>query len=571
MKVHHRAAAGLAVLALAVAACGGGGGSESKQPNAEQSKQAQQQMTETPAISINPVPYEQVKDGGTLTLAIGQWPTQWNPNHVDGNQADTATMLDPILPQLMMADENAQFTPNADYVTDVKNETVDGKQTVTYTLNDKATWSDGTPMTWKDLEAAWKANNGENKKYKPASTDGWDKIESVKKGDTDKVAIITFSKPYSEWQGLFNRGTQHLIPGEHITTPDKFDNDYNQKIPATAGPFKVEKIDEGTKTLTLVRDDKWWGQKPKLDKIIFRTIADASAEVNAFANGEIDAAYIEAGNPANLQRAKEVPNSEIRKALSPNWRHITVNNSSEFLKDKSVRQAVQYAINRDVITQSDLKDMEWPIQTLGNHVYMNNHKGYVDNSGDLGKYNLEKSKQLLDAAGWKQEGEYRKKDGKEFALNFVIPASVATAKTEGELTQAMLKEAGIKVTIRPVPDDKFFTDFIIKGDFDLVPFSWIGTPLPLGSMPQIYKSGSESNFPKASDPAVDAAIQAAVDETDPAKAVELANAADKLIWDMVHTIPLYQRPDIWAVKKTLANWGARGYKYYDYTAVGFTG
>lgn len=570
MKVHYRAAAGLAVLAMAVAACGGGS-SESKQPSAEKSQQAQQQMAETPSISINPVPYEQVKDGGTLTLAIGQWPTQWNGYHVDGNQADTATMLDPIMPQLMLADENAQFTPNPDYVTDVKNETVDGKQVVTYTINEKAAWSDGTPMTWKDLEAGWKAENGENKKFKAASTDGWDKIESVKKGDSDKVAIITFSKPYSEWQGLFNRGTSHLFPAEHISTPEKYDKDYNQKIPATAGPFKVESIDEGTKTLTLVRDDKWWGKKAKLDKLIFRAIADPSAEVNAFANGELDAAYIEAGAPANLQRAKEVPNAEIRKALSPNWRHITVNNQSAFLKDKSVRQAIQYAINRDVITQSDLKDMEWPLQTLGNHVFMNNDKRYVDNSGDLGKYNLEKAKQLLDAAGWKQEGEYRKKDGKEFALNFVIPASVPTAKTEGELSQAMLKEAGIKLTIRPVPDDKFFNDFIIKGDFDLVPFSWIGTPLPLGGLPQIYKTGSESNFPKGSDPAIDAAIAATVDETDPAKTADLANAADKLIWDQVHTIPLYQRPDIWAVKKTVANFGARGYKYYDYAAIGFTG
>ncbi|SDH08334.1 ABC transporter family substrate-binding protein [Nonomuraea jiangxiensis] len=569
MKVRYRAAAAIAVLAMAAAACGGGGG-EAKKPSAEQSQQAQQQMAQTPAIDINAVPYDQVKDGGTVTLAIGQWPTQWNGYHVDGNQADTATMLDPIMPQLMMADSEAVFTPNPDYVTDVKNETVDGKQVVTYTINDKATWSDGEPITWKDLEAQWKTNSGENKAFKAASTDGWDKIESVKQGDSEKVAVITFSKPYPEWQGMFNRGTSHLFPAKYVSTPDGYDNSYKQKIPATAGPFKVESIDEGTKTLTLVRDDKWWGKKAKLDKVIYRAIPDPSAEVNAFANGELDAAYIEAGNPAGLQQAKKVPDAVIRKALSPNWRHITVNNQSEFLKDKSVRQAIQYAINRDVITQSDLKDMEWPLQTLGNHVFMNNHKGYVDNSGDLGKYNPEKAKQLLDAAGWKLEGEYRKKDGKELNLDFVIPSDTPTAKTESELSQAMLKEVGVNLTIRPVPVDKFFNDFVIKGDFDLVPFSWIGTPLPIGSLAQIYKSGSESNFPKASDPQVDAAIQAAVDETDPAKAIELANAADKLIWDMVHTIPLYQRPDIWACKKTLANYGARGYQYYDWTAIGFT-
>ncbi|MEU8250552.1 ABC transporter family substrate-binding protein [Nonomuraea sp. NPDC048916] len=570
MKVRYQATAGLAVLAMAVAACGGGGG-DAKKPSAEQSQQAQQQMAETPAISINPVAYEQVKDGGTLTLAIGQWPSQWNANHVDGNQSDTADMLDVIMPQLMVADEGATYTPNPDFATDVKNDMSSGKQVITYTLNEKAVWSDGTPITWKDLEVAWKINSGSDKKYKPASTDGWDRIESVTKGDSDKVAIVTFSKPYPEWQGLFNRGTAHLFPASHMEKPEAYEKDYLQKLPVTAGPFKVEKIDEGTKTLTVVRDDNWWGKKPKLDKIIFRTIETPAAQVNAFANGELDAVEIPPGSPADLKRAKEVPDVDVRKAFSPNWRHVTVNNQSEFLKDKSVRQAIAYGIDRDVITESDLKDMDWPLQTLGNHVFMNNHKGYVDNSGDLGKYNLEKAKQLLDAAGWKQEGEYRKKDGKEFALSFVVPAGVPYAKTEGELTQAMLKEAGIKVTIRPVPDDKFFTDFIIKGDFDLVPFSWIGTPLPIGSLPQIYKTGSESNFPKGSDPALDAAIDDAVGEMDPAKAIEKANVADKMIWEMVHTIPLYQRPEISASKKTLANYGARGYKTYDWTQVGFTG
>ncbi|MFC5828354.1 ABC transporter family substrate-binding protein [Nonomuraea insulae] len=571
MKVRYRAAAGVAALTLAVAACSGGSGSDNRQPSAEQSKQAQRQMAETPSFSINPVPYDQVKDGGTLTLSIGQWPSQWNVHHIDGNQADTATMLDPLMPQLMLADENASFKANPDYVTDVKEDRSSGKQVVTYTLNDKATWSDGTPITWKDLAAAWKADNGENKGFKTASTDGWDKIESIEKGDSDKVAVITFEKPYSEWQGLYNRATSHLFPAGHMATQQAFEKDYLQKIPVTAGPFKVESIDESTKTLTLVRDDKWWGSKPKLDKLIFRTISDPAAEVNAFANGELDAVEVPSGSPADLKRAKEVPDTEIRKALSPNWRHITVNNQSEFLKDKPVRQAVQHAIDRDVITRSNLKDMDWPMQTLGNHVFMNNDKRYADNSGGTGTYDLGKAKQLLDTAGWKQEGEYRKKGGDELDLTIVIPSEMPASKAEAELTQAMLKEAGIKLTIRPVPADKLFTDYLNKGDFDLAPFAWIGTPLPLGSLPQKYKTGSESNYPKASDPAVDAAIEAVVDETDPAKAAELANAADKLLWDMVHTIPLYQRPEIWAVKKTLANFGARGYKYLDWTTAGFTG
>lgn len=230
MKVGYRAAAGIAVLAMAVAACGGGGG-DAKKPSAEQSQQAQQQMAETPAISINPVPYDQVKDGGTLTLAVGQWPSQWNPNHVDGNQRDTAVMLDTVLPQMMVADENATFTPNPDFLTDAKVDTSSGKQVVTWTINDKATWSDGTPITWKDVEAMWTANSGKNKKYKPASTDGWDRIESVTKGDSDKVAVMTFAKNYPDWQGLLSRSPQ-LIPAATNGDPEKYEKDYCRRSPS---------------------------------------------------------------------------------------------------------------------------------------------------------------------------------------------------------------------------------------------------------------------------------------------------------------------------------------------------
>lgn len=209
---------------------------------------------------------------------------------------------------------------------------------------------------------------------------------------------MTFAKNYPDWKGMFSP----LYPASTNETPEEFNKGWVDKLPVTAGPFKVESMDQTTKTATLVRDDKWWGQKAKLDKVIFRGIED-TAKLNAFANGELDAVEIP-GNAADLKRAKEVPNADIRKAAAPNWRHFTVNGSAEFLKDKSVRQAIQLGINREVITQSDLKDMDWPIQTLNNHVYMNTHKGYVDNSGELGKYNPEKAKQLLDAAGWKLEG-----------------------------------------------------------------------------------------------------------------------------------------------------------------------
>ncbi|MET8336117.1 ABC transporter family substrate-binding protein [Streptosporangium canum] len=568
MKVGYKAVAGAALLAMALTACAGGG-DKPKAASSEAAKEAQQQAAAIPGSTTNPVAYDQVADGGSVKLALSSWQVQWNYNQVNGTHDNTDQVIEPLMPLIGIANDKAEVVNNPDYVTEWKMEITGGKQVVTYKINDKATWSDGTPMTYKDFQAQWKALNGSNKKYQVSSTDGYDRVESVEKGATDKDVVMTFAKNYPDWQGMF----LPLYPASTNETPEAFNKGWIDKLPVTAGPFKVESVDQTGKSVTLARDDKWWGKKAKLDKVIFRAI-ESTATINAFANGELDAVEIPA-NSADLKRAKEVPNVDIRKAAAPNWRHFTVNGSSELLKDKSVRQAIQLGINRETIAASDLKDMDWPIQTLNNHLYMNTHKGYVDNSGELGKYNPEKAKQLLDAAGWKQEGEYRKKDGKEFAIRFTVPASLPTSKQEGELTQAMLKEIGVKVTVEPVPDDKFFDDYIIPGNFDIVPFSWLGTPFPNGALPQIYKSPVSadnfgSNFPRVGTPELDALIDQAAGEMDRQKAIDLGNQADKLIWDLVHTIPMYQRPDIYAAKKNLVNYGSFGYADKDWTSVGFT-
>ncbi|GAA3471161.1 ABC transporter family substrate-binding protein [Nonomuraea roseola] len=568
MKVGYKAAAGAALLALALAACGGG----SDKPaagTAEGAKAAQEQAAALPGSAINPVAYDQVKDGGTITLALSQWHQQWNYSQVNGTHADVADVYDATMPSIYKASDKAELTNNPDFVTEWKMELKGDKQVVTYKLNDKAKWSDGTPITYKDYVGQWKALNGSDDKFQVSSTDGYDRVESVEKGATDHDVIVTFSRHYPDWQGMFSP----LIPASTSSDVTEFNKGWIDKFPVTAGPFKLEKMDQTAKTITLVRDDNWWGQKAKLDKVIFRAL-DSDATVNAFANGELDALEI-VPSAADLQRAKAVADVDIRKAAAPNWRHITVNGSAPNLTDKSVRQAVLLGINREAITQSDLKDLDWPVQVLNNHLYMNTHKGYVDNSGELGKYNPEKAKQLLDAAGWKLEGEYRKKDGKELELRFIVPAAYPLAKQEGELTQAMLKDVGVKVKIEPVPDDKFFDDYITPGNFDLVPFSWLGTPFPNGALPQIYKQPTSkdnfgSNFPRIGSPELDTLIEQAAGEMDPVKYIELGNQADKLIWDEVHTIPLYQRPSIFAAKKTLANYGAFGFATKDWSAVGFT-
>jgi len=309
----------------------------------------------------------------------------------------------------------------------------------------------------------------------------------------------------------------------------------------------------------LVPNDKWWGGNPLLDKITFRRISpDATAA--AFVNNELDAFDIGA-DPDAYKRASGVQDAAIRKAAGPNWRHITFNSKAGLIADKSIRQAISRSLDRAAIGASDLAGIDWPFAALNNHVFLANQEGYQDNAKPLGlDYDPEKAKSDLDAAGWKPGADgIREKDGKKLRVKFSQLSGVPVSENEALQVQDQLKNIGIKVDIVNVPVAKFQDGSLLtKHEFEMVAFTWVGTPYPFTSIKQLFGTGQESNYAQLSMPEVDELIKQIDVETDVQKRIDLANQADKIIWDEMHTLPLYQRPDLIATKSKLANYGAFG-------------
>jgi peptide/nickel transport system substrate-binding protein len=80
-----------------------------------------------------------------------------------------------------------------------------------------------------------------------------------------------------------------------------------------------------------------------------------------------------------------------------------------------------------------------------------------------------------------------------------------------------------------------------------------------------------SNPRRDNAPDVDALLKTAAEETDASKVIADANAADAAAWKQFSLIPLYQRPDLWATKSTVANFGSFGFQDINWTKIGFTG
>ncbi|GLW07953.1 ABC transporter substrate-binding protein [Microtetraspora sp. NBRC 13810] len=525
------------------------------------------------AYDINPVPRDQVKDGGTLRWGIDEYPSQWNLNHIDGNLANVKVVIDALMPSPFRSDERADISANSDYLLDGRITHTEPRQVVRYLLNPKARWSDGTPITWADYEAQWKALSGDDADYRVAATNGYQDIQSVVRGETDHEVIVTFARPFADWQGLFSP----LYPRVTNATPESFNDGWLNRIPITAGPYRFGSFDRTAKTVTLVRDPGWWGQAAKLDQIVFRGL-EGDALVAAFTNGELDLFDVGASAPDNA-RAKAAADAVVRQAAGPDFRHITMNGESRALSDPAVRQAVAMGIDRQVIARSDLHGLDWPIELLNNHFFMNTQDGYQDNSGEIGRYDPAKAGQRLDAAGWKTVGDVRMKDGQELSLRMVFPAGGQIGKAESELVQSMLRPIGVKVVLQPVPSDDFFTKYVIPGNYDLAPFAYIGTPYPVSSAygqyadalpgPQGRKRWN-ANLGRIGSPEIDRLLQQAGSELDPAAARALINEADALIWKQVNVLPLYQRPQHVAARSSLANVGARGFHDLRYADIGFT-
>ncbi|MDV3124637.1 ABC transporter family substrate-binding protein [Mycobacterium sp. 21AC1] len=512
---------------------------------------------------VNPQDPANLRQGGNLRLALTEFPSNFNPLHLDGNTGDVGSLSKPTLPRAFTIAPDGTTTVNTDYFTSVEL-TSTNPQVVTYTINPKAVWSDGTPITWEDIKSQIDATRGTDPVFIIAAPNGSERVASVTKGVDDRQAVMTFAKPYADWQGMF-AGNGRLLPKSMTATPEAFNKAQLGAPGPSAGPFIVSNIDRGAQRITLTRNPKWWGTPALLDSITYLVLDDA-ARIPALQNNTIDATG--AISLDELTIARNTAGVSIRRAPSPSWYHFTFNGApGSILSDKALRLAVAKGIDRQAIvniTQRGLTDNPTP---LNNHIYVAGQKGYQDNSAVVA-FDPEKAKAELDGLGWKLNGQFREKDGKPLVIRDVLYDAGSTRQV-AQIAQNTLAQIGVKLEIDAKPGTGFFTNYVSKGDFDIAQFAFLGDAFPLGSLTQIYTQDGASNFGRIGSPEIDTKIEDTLKELDPDKARVLANELDQELFAEVFSLPLFQSAGNVAVRSNLANFGAFGLADADYTKIGF--
>ncbi|MDT7625193.1 MAG: glutathione transport system substrate-binding protein [Pseudonocardiales bacterium] len=542
-------------LTVTLAGCSSSGGGPAPTPAA------------TGANDINPRPADQLRDGGDLRWPIDSLPDNFNRNQFSGSQVQTKQITDAMLPVLYTDTADGGTARNADFLT-AADLTSAAPQVVTYALNPKATWSDGKPITWRDFEAQWKALNATNPAYLISSRTGYEDIASVAPGTDDHHVVVTFARTFAEWESLFSP----LYPASTNADPTLFNTGWINKIPVTAGPFALDAIDPTAKTVTLRRDPKWWGRPAKLDRIIFK-VFERTATADALANNEID--FYPIGSSVDLlKRAQSVPGAAIRQSAERLYNQITFNGApGAILSDLKLRQAIAKGIDRTAIARRMVGAIVPNVTQLGNHIYAYGSKDYRDNSGVL-PYDRGAANRELDTLGWVRASPdaMRSRNGQPLRLRLLEGTPNPIGQQIDRTVLDQLAQLGVTVTIQPVPIQQASSQYK-TGNFDLVAFAWQNTSTPFSGSQGLYAEPRgddvQQNYGRIYDPQVSALFEQGLRELNDTRRADLGNQADRLIWQEVHHLPLYPATGAYAVRSTLANFGAPGFADIDYIDAGY--
>ena len=351
--------------------------------------------------------------------------------------------------------------------------------TYTFKLRPNVKFHDGTPLTAEAVRFCFERQMNDKGPYYATGT------YPYVKGFLGNVAGVEVIDPLTVQIKLKAPLTPFLQYLAHhslyVYSPEalkKFGKDI-VKNPVGTGPFKLETWEPGVKVV-LARNDQYWGGAPKLRQAIYVPIIEAQARLAAIKTGEIDLTMdVPPDSLADLRKDGDVVVAETNSSAV--W-YVTLNTRHPILKDRRVRQALNYAVNKDAIIRDILKGTaivaRGPMSPVYGPFYEENLQKYP--------HDLEKARALLKEAGY----------AGGFELTFLVPESGSGMQSPVEMAtviQANLAQVGVRAKIQTMEWGAYLKKYL-EGP-DMAEMSWnpsIGDPDHM-----MYMLLSSDRFPPA--------------------------------------------------------------------------
>jgi len=316
--------------------------------------------------------------------------------------------------------------------------------TWTFTIRSGSTWSDGVPVTARDVAFTFNYINENELLNLAAYTDGITKAVAV----DDTTVEITTSAPKANMLRMI----VPILP-EHIWSKvggKAAATSYQNKPPIVGnGPFQIVEWQKG-KFVRLVANEKYWGGAPKVDEVIFQLYTNPDTMAQDLKLGTIDGAInVPAAQFTQLGGEEGL---EANNATSWQFTEIGMNCydspdslGNPVLLDPEFRKAVNWAVDREKVVSVAMNGYATPASTL---IVPYSKYHWEPPAESMFTYDPAKANELLDAAGYEDgdgDGFRETKAGKKLSLRFYATSDSPENQTAGKLIVGWLEDVGIEL------------------------------------------------------------------------------------------------------------------------------
>ncbi|WP_274650612.1 ABC transporter substrate-binding protein [Paenibacillus humicola] len=459
-----------------------------------------------------------------LVVAIPSDPGgTWDP--IDTFTVPWATVASNIFDGLVERGEDLKLEPGL-----AESWTYKDPKTLEFKLRQGVTFQDGEPFNAEAVKFTFDRLLGPDGEKSPQRSN-YDSIDKVEVVDDHTVVFKLKAVDPVLITKLAGYGAM-IVPPKYYK--EVGDEQFNVK-PIGTGPFKVTDYVKDDH-VTLEAYPEYWGGAPKLKKITYRYIPEATTRIAELQTGAVDIAS--SIPPSQASTIESDPNLTIQKAGSPTVSLIRFDVSQKPLDNVKVRQAINYAINKQEIIDTILNGFAKPISSLQGDISFGNNP-------DLKPYpfDVDKAKQLLQEAGV-QPGT---------KLTFSIDGSDAVFKEVAQAVATYLSDVGLTVEIKPQDTQTMYNDLIPKAAAgSMYQFGWGGWTLDFDNTAYLlYKKGQFWN-PSYSNPEVDKLLDAERSSVVQDDRKKIFFQLTQLLKDEAVDVPLYQTMTVWGVNKKVA-------------------